>query len=250
MENGKPFDTNFFRDNPDGIYPTITAAVADLNLRGMSGPVTFSLVDTYYPNETYPILIDSVIGVSASNTITIKPATGIQTEIPGNVAQTSATIQVGFGRYVIIDGSNTVGGTTKDLKIVGLAAGTIPSIHLYGDANNNVFKNLVIESRNTSTASGTFLFGAGPYACDNNVVENCTIKNIDTIATRPGVGVYFFSSNIGNANQFYNCSIYDFNNYGFRPYGAPTTNTLISGCDIYMTMPGTSTGLWNIYWKN
>jgi len=246
MENGKPFDTNFFRDNPDGIYPTITAAVADLNLRGMSGPVTFSLVDTYYPNETYPILIDSVIGVSASNTITIKPATGIQTEIPGNVAQTSATIQVGFGRYVIIDGSNTVGGTTKDLKIVGLAAGTIPSIHLYGDANNNVFKNLVIESRNTSTASGTFLFGAGPYACDNNVVENCTIKNIDTIATRPGVGVYFFSSNIGNANQFYNCSIYDFNNYGFRPYGAPTTNTLISGCDIYMTMPGTST-VYGIY---
>ncbi len=27
MENGKPFDLNYFRENPDGIYPTITAAV-------------------------------------------------------------------------------------------------------------------------------------------------------------------------------------------------------------------------------
>jgi hypothetical protein len=71
MENGQPFDTKFFQENTDGIYPTLTAAVNDLNLRGMSGPVVFSLVDTYYPNETYPILIGEVTGTSSTNTLTI-----------------------------------------------------------------------------------------------------------------------------------------------------------------------------------
>ena len=248
MENGKPFNTDFFQSNSDAIYPTLTAAINDLNLRGMSGAVEFSLVDTYYPNETYPILIGAVNGASASNTITIKPAAGIQTEIPGDTAssQTAATIQVGYGDWVIIDGSNTVGGTTKDLKIVGLASGTIPAIHLWGDASNNIFKNLIIESQNSSTGSGTFLFGSGPFASDNNIVQNCTIKNIDTIGTKPGVGYYYFSTNTGTGNQIVDCSVYNWNSYGLRLQGAPTTNTLVSGCDIYQTSQG-STSPYAIY---
>ncbi len=35
-----------FPDGIEGVYATITAAVADLNLRGVSGPTTFLLVDT------------------------------------------------------------------------------------------------------------------------------------------------------------------------------------------------------------
>jgi hypothetical protein len=53
MENGAPYSGDLFikkSENPqanfgdgiDGIYATITAAVADLNLRGVSGPTTFS----------------------------------------------------------------------------------------------------------------------------------------------------------------------------------------------------------------
>ncbi|MBK9099327.1 MAG: hypothetical protein IPM14_14670 [bacterium] len=53
MENGKPFDRRFYQESTDGIYPTLTEAINDLNLRGVSGPVTFSLVDSYYPNETF-----------------------------------------------------------------------------------------------------------------------------------------------------------------------------------------------------
>src|SRR4030066_2462713 len=58
MEDGKPFDYSFFKsDQSMGIYPTITAAVTDLKLRGVAGPVTFLLVDTNYPSETYPIVL-------------------------------------------------------------------------------------------------------------------------------------------------------------------------------------------------
>ena len=248
MENGKPFDQSFFTtEGTEGIYPTLTAAVNDINLRGVSGPVTFSLVDAYYPNETYPIAIYDFAGSSAINTLTIKPALGVTVEIPGSITQAAGTIQVGYGSYIIIDGSNTVGGTTKDLKIVGLATGTIPAVHLWGPANNNTFKNLIIESQNSSTGSGTVLFGSGPFACDNNVFENCTIKNIDTIAVRPGVGVYFFSSNTGTGNQFKNLTVYDFADYGFRLQGAPTTNTLVSGCDVYMNSASAKTTIYGAY---
>ena len=105
---------------------------------------------------------------------------------------------------------------------------------------------LLLKARIHSTGSGTFLFGSGPFASDNNLIQNCTIKNIDTIGTKPGVGGYFFSSNTGTGNQFVDCDVYDWNSYGLRLQGAPTTNTLVSGCDIYQTSQG-STSPYGIY---
>jgi len=240
MENGKPFDTKFFQSPESmGVYPTLTAAINDLNLRGVSGPVEFSLVDTFYPNETYPIAIVEVVGASQTNTITIKPTAGIQAEIPGDITQTQPTIYCYAADWLIIDGSNSPGGTTKDLKIVGLTNESVASsIYLEEDADNNVFKNLILESQETSTGFGTFVFGPGPL--DNNTIQNCTVKNIDTIAYMPRVGVYTYSTNTGTGNQIIDCSVYDWYTYGIRLQGAPSTNTLVSGCDIYQTSPGTA----------
>ena len=242
MENGQPFDKSFYQsDESRGIYPTLTEAVNDLNLRGISGPVTFQLVDTFYPNETYPIVILQTVGASSTNTITIKPASGIQTEIPGDINQTQPTIYCFDTDWLTIDGSNTTGGTTKDLKIVGLPNITVASsIYIEGDASNNVFKNLILESQETSTGFGTFVFGPGPAAMDNNIIQNCSVKNIDSIAYMPRVGVYTYSTNTGNGNQIIDCSIYDWYTYGIRLQGAPSANTLVSGCDVYQTMMGTT----------
>jgi hypothetical protein len=248
MENGKPFDTRFFStDESRGIYPTLSAATTDLNLRGAIGPVTFLLVDSNYPNETYPIDILDFTGSGASSPVLIKPAPGVQAVIPGSVDQTTATFRVGSGSYVTLDGSNTVGGTTKDLRIVGLALGTHPAVHLYGTASNNIFKNLILESKNNSTGSGTFLFGAGPAASDNNIVQNCEIKNIDTELERPFVAIYFFSTNTGVGNKFFDCSVYDFSDHGIRLQGAPIADILVSGCDVYMTSPSSKGTIYGIY---
>ena len=235
MENGRPFDSKFFQSPESmGVYPTLTAAINDLTLRGMSGPVEFSLVDTFYPNETYPIVIGEVVGASQTNTITIKPATGIQAEIPGDVTQTQPTIYCYATDWLIIDGSNTVGGTTKDLKIVGLPDLTVTSpIYIEDDADNNVFKNLILESQETSTGFGTFVFGPGPL--DSNTVQNCTVKNIDTISARPQVGIYFYSTTTGIGNSVIGCNVFDFDDYGLRLQGAPSVNTLVSECEVYMT---------------
>lgn len=246
MENGQEFDQSFFRtEGTEGIYPTITAAVTDLALRGVSGPVTFSLVDALYPNETYPIVLPQAVGMDSVNTVTIKPAVGVSAEIPGSITQTSATIQVAGGDYYVIDGSNTVGGTTKDLKIVGLAVGTFPSIHLFSAANNNIFKNLIVESQNSSSTSGTFLYGSGDPS-NNNLVDNCLIKNIDTVAVRHRVAIYHFSSIAYSNDVVQNSELKDFDARGVYLRGAPATNLQVLNNKIYQTGPTTQTALYGI----
>ncbi len=245
MENGKPFNSDFYKSAESrGIYPTITEAVNDLNLRGIDGPVTFLLVDSDYPNETYPIAIGEVTGSNSTNTITFKPGTGIVTQIPGALDQSTSTFQLAGADYVIVDGSNTEGGTTKDLTINALNSS--PAFHFYGASDNNIIKNSVFTSLNTSTASGTFLFGAIASG-DNNLVENCTIKDNDTSTVKPAVGIYFFSSNVSAGNTILNCEDYNFTDRGMTLQGSPSTNNSIIGNNIYHIIPSTKTTIYGIY---
>jgi hypothetical protein len=245
MENGKPFDQTFFRNNNSlGVYPTITSAIADLTLRGISGPVTFLLVDSDYPTETYPLVIPDIVGASETNTITFKPGPGVQANIPGSISQATSTFQLGGADWVTIDGSNTAGGTTKDLHIT--CPLSFPAFHFYGGSNHNMVLNTIFDSKNTSTSSGTFLFGSTASG-DSNYVENCNITKSDTSTVKHGVGIYFFSTNTSTFNKIVGCEVSDFNNYGIRPYGAPTTNTLVSGCELYMTTPTAASTVYGFY---
>ncbi len=45
---------------------------------------------------------------------------------------------------------------------------------------------------------------------------------------------------MGDGNQVIDCEIYNWYYYGVRHGGGPSTNGLISGCDIYQTSPGTT----------
>ncbi len=96
-------------------YTTLTAAVNAYNSFCLSGAVTFVLTDVNYtsPSETFPIVINANLQASATNTLTIRPAT--TSTISGSNAGT--LIRLNGARFVTIDGSNTVGGTTKDLTI-------------------------------------------------------------------------------------------------------------------------------------
>ena len=87
-------------------YTTLTAAIADLNSLGVSAATTVVLKDATYttPGETFPITIGVVPGASATNTITIKPDTGIMPTISGSSA--SCIINLNGSDYVTINGSN------------------------------------------------------------------------------------------------------------------------------------------------
>ena len=53
---GAPTISGSFNVGAGGDFTTLTAAVAALNSRVMTGPVTFSLTDNTYAGETYPIV--------------------------------------------------------------------------------------------------------------------------------------------------------------------------------------------------
>lgn len=245
MENGQPFNRALYQtEGIEGVYPTLTEAVNDLLLRGVSGPVTFQLVDSNYPNENYPINLTAFNGASSTNTVTIKPAPNVQAVIPGNASQTTASIWLQSGGYYIIDGSNTNGGTSRDLTIRAL--GSSPAVHFYSSGNNNVVKNCIIESQNTSTGSGSLILAAGTGSNDN-LIENCLFQPIQS-ATPYAVGVYLFSSFTGTNNLISKCEFKDFSARAITIQGAAGSNNNDAvGNLIYQTTPSTATTIQSIY---
>ena len=168
-----------------GNYTTLTAAVNDFNIRCLSGPVVFDLLDTTYPSETFPITILQNADTNATNTLTIKPATGVTTTISGSNA--AAIIKLNGADYVTIDGSNN-GSSSKDLTINNTNTGTTSAVLWNGSANasngalNNTFKNLNIFGNASLTTfvgvfngSGTTMGSAAESANNNFIVNNNSV---------------------------------------------------------------------------
>lgn len=177
-----------------GDYTTLTAAISDLNSKDLCGALTLTLTDSAYPDETFPLAINYNAGSSATNTITIKPATGITPAITCN-SYKSAIILNGSD-YVIIDGSNQVGGRSKDLTITNTltsdASNYVISFENNGirGATNSTIINCVINSTSSANNSfGIFLTeGSGGY--ENTTINNNTIKNAK-------IGIRIANSNNG-----------------------------------------------------
>ena len=103
-----------------GNYTTLTAAMADLSGRLITGPITYALQADYSSAaETFPIVVPANGGSSATNTITIKPDTGVTATISGSSA--SSIIKLNGADYVTIDGSAD-GSGSRDLTIQNTSA--------------------------------------------------------------------------------------------------------------------------------
>lgn len=210
-----------------GVYATLTAAVNDLKTWGSSGPVRFILLDTAYTSETLPIALNQWTGMSALNTLTIKPATGVTSTISGS--HLNALIDFNGGDYITIDGSNTEGGTTKDLTLRN-NAGT--AIRFVNDARQNVLKNAVVRTGatgilfSTSTASGND---------SNSVINNDitgTTGNISTGINNVGSGT---TSAMKNSSLFVSGNrIYNFSSRAIQDNGN-SVNTIYSSNEFYHT---------------
>ncbi len=106
-------------------FNTLTAAVNRLNTSGVSGPVTFLLNDTSYNNttgETFPVRITQFTGSSTVNTFRIKPNTGKNVVVSAaninSYTGTPAVLQLDGADNIIIDGSNTANGTSRNLTFI------------------------------------------------------------------------------------------------------------------------------------
>jgi trimeric autotransporter adhesin len=162
-------------------YTTLTAAVAAYNNSCLSGPVTFTLVDATYGAETLPIIIQNNPTASATNTLMIKPAAGVNATISG--AATVAVIQLRGADHVTIDGSNTAGGTTRNLTISSSSTAVIPLVWITSGsnsdgANNNTIKNINFVGNASITTVGGIIAGSfvtlggdAEFANNNNTIS-------------------------------------------------------------------------------
>jgi hypothetical protein len=168
-------------------YTRLTDAIAELNTFGVSGPVVFQLAADYNSGtETYPLTINPVVGASAANPITIRPAAGVTTSIMGTSA--NALLKLNGADFIIIDGSNS-DGADRNLTINNTATNNnragiwLSSLGAGQGATNNTIKNTnIIGGSTTNTSCGIAITGSAVSANgadnDNNTVQNNRITRV------------------------------------------------------------------------
>ncbi|MBL8002702.1 MAG: hypothetical protein JNL05_12150, partial [Flavobacteriales bacterium] len=174
-----------------GDFTTLTAAANAFNSTSLCGPVVFSLLDATYPGETFPITFNANTGSSSTNTLTIRPATGVTTTITGGLAS-GALIKLNGADWVTIDGSNS-GGTDRSLTInntaTTAAAGIwISSLGNGAGATNNTVKNCVITATGSATGSYGIAVSGATIASAGGDNDNTTLQN-NAISSR-NTGIY------------------------------------------------------------
>jgi len=168
--------------HPKG-FPTLDSAFKALNLLGADGPVRFLIDGDLTENgSTLRIYQPSL---DDSKRLTIKPApnktptvTFVNCGTSGETAYSGLTIDsTGF---VTIDGSNTDGGTTRDMTfLMSDATNGRIVIQLYENTDNIVIKNLKIlysvPPASSTSSRGIYANGLAGGVADSVIIENCQI---------------------------------------------------------------------------
>ncbi len=223
--------------NPQG-FATLADAIISLNTNGCLGTVYFYIDGDLA--ETGANLVITRNDLSATNNLTIKPA---PTKTP-TITISGCTNTAGANQYsgmalydadyITIDGSNTVGGTTKDLSyIMNDATNGRNIIQLYGNCDNVTIKNTnVTYQAPMSTANSTrgiYLNGQATGVADNFTVQNC---NIGDATNTP----YYALGLTGSSGSITYCTyitVKDNNLYGrIRPVYFYYVGTSGTSCEI------------------
>ncbi len=236
---------------PTGNYTSITAAVADIALKGMSCAVILELQSTYLSSvETFPLSFSTIPTgtLTAANTLTIRPQTGAS-NLSITSANTIATIDLnGINvQYVTFDGRQGGTGTNRDLKLdCTYTAG--PCVRFINSASNCALRYCTITGVNTSTSFANVYFATTTSVVqgnNNNTIDNCDLHDG---ATQPLQLIYSSGSTspavLNSGNSVTNCLL---SNY----FGTTTTNGIfltsgntawtITGNRFYQTAPRTYT---------
>ncbi|GAA3984207.1 T9SS type A sorting domain-containing protein [Hymenobacter antarcticus] len=191
--------------DPARTYPTLTAAAAAYSNNGMGGPVTFLLLDNAYTaalGETFPVVFFNNPDASATNTLLIKPNTGATPVVTaaGSVLALAGT------RYVTIDGSNSAGGTTRDLTLnnTALTANTygLGLLTQVGLAQSNLFTTVrnVNVTGGGVTANATFGILLNGADNDDATLQNNSVRGVT-------IGIQAFGSTTTSAGGLDNLLI-------------------------------------------
>lgn len=182
-----------------GAYHTITAAVADLHLRGVSGAVTFRLMDASYDvNETFPISIGEVINASLANTVTIMPAPGVKAVISGSA---SAIFHIAANAsFIVINGSNN-NTDSKDLAVINTSASST-NVVLMIAGEQVVVKNLIVKGGSNRNEAGIKIIGGNSIKQPVSILNNqIYYVNAGILNDAPASDILIEGNTIGTDTQ-------------------------------------------------
>ena len=201
------------------VYNTLTAALLDLNGCGITQPTVLEL-KSGYPSvgETFPIVLGAVTGMSITNTITIRPASGVSINLT-NACSTGGIFNIDGGSYWKIDGRDGGTGSNKNFTIenTSVTAGS-PGIFLRNGAQYNTITYCNIKSANTSTSSsGTVAFSTSTALVGNsyNTVSYCNVSDASTgssaaCITSSPTGTSVTDARFNSFNTITNNNIFNF----------------------------------------
>ncbi|UII26837.1 T9SS type A sorting domain-containing protein [Fulvivirga maritima] len=149
-------------------FLTISSAVSYLNTYGLSGNVEFLLTDETYDAyfETLPYVIGNGTATpftgAGTHNITFKPAIGITPEVTGSGYITDRGLfNINAVSNITIDGSNVVGGTSRDLTIFANDASANNRVAVLIGARDeiNAISNITVKNSILRSNSATQGYG-------------------------------------------------------------------------------------------
>lgn len=192
-------------------YPSITAAIADMVVHGLSGPLMLELQSGYSgagDEPSFPIVIPVLPEADSIKTVMIYPA------VPGLLIDGSAgngTFRFDGGSFVTIDGRPAGNKSTGDLEIRNSSTSATDMMFINGACHNTV-KYCQLKGVNAGD-SGIVCFSTttGTSGNDDNSVDHCDIGG-DGI-NFPVFGICSFGSDNTGNNRI---TISDNNIFDFR----------------------------------
>ncbi len=201
---------------PTGTFTSIGNALTALNGScTTAGAYILALQSTYNSSvESFPLSISGISWMSATNTITIRPATGA-TGLSITSSGTTGTVNLNSGSYFIFDGRPGGTGTVSQLSIKNTSTSGY-AIQFINDATYNTIKYCSIQGVNTSTSEGVVNFAttSGSTGNDHNTIDNCDIGAGTTTPTNLvySSGTITTTATFNSSNTISNCTIHDFFN--------------------------------------
>jgi hypothetical protein len=149
-----------------GDFTNITEAVTELKCGGLGGPVTFFLKDGTYDEK---IVLGSVAGMSAFNSITFASESGNNTEVVVAYDNVDATLT--------LNGVSNINFENITLSHKAATYGNVAKLD--GKCNNIKFKSVVFDGVESSrTGANSAVVYSTPTAPKTNIIiEDCEINN-------------------------------------------------------------------------
>lgn len=183
--NSRSALSNTYTVGASGDYPNLKSACDDLNIKGMSGNTTFSILgDITEPGQ---VLIYPWIECNGSGYyLTIKPAASANPTIEGNVPG-DAIIKIFGASRVILDGSNNA-TNSRNLTFMNTSISAPVVISMINPGiNNGLFNNIIkncnlrVNAPNANSYGihiGGFTIGTNVSDVDSTLIQNNKIEQV------------------------------------------------------------------------